>query len=148
MNKDGLGEEGIFIEPNLEGEESKVIFNGEEIPVKGKKICKKPVRHQMQKEDEGFKEKHKRNKMAEKSYCSNKEANRQSLNRNNQITKSNDENIEDEQGVKQTIVKKNASSIISEDEITPSQMKKAIVWSEILGKPVCKTRGSRKQGRR
>nr|WP_302600302.1 hypothetical protein [uncultured Cellulosilyticum sp.] len=159
MNKNGLGEEGIFIKPNLEGEENKIIFNGEEILVKGKKVCKKAIRHHMQKEEEdGFKKKHKKDQMNGKNHYNGKshysggESNAQSLvqslDRSNQNERFNNEVSQDNQDIKQTTVRKDSSSIIAGDEITPSQMRKAIVWAEILGKPVCKMRRNRKQGRR
>lgn len=138
MNKNGLGDEGVFIEPNLDGEESKVIFNGEEVPVKGKKTYKKVIKHHMQKEEnDNFKKKYRRNKIDEKDHDCNEQSD--SL---------ENKDIQNKKGVKQMGTKENIASAILEDKVTPNQMRKAIVWAEILGKPVCKTRGNRRQGRR
>ncbi len=38
--------------------------------------------------------------------------------------------------------------IIGEEKITCDELRGAIVWSEIIGKPVCKTRGRRRQERK
>lgn len=163
MSKSELGESSIIVQPDLRDKQHRIIFNGKEIPIRGKDVDKKRIKrslkntnklsdgtHVQYKDEERWKgenthHKHREEKYKAEVYKDEKPKNKNDRNKQSQGRADRDSRTQDDR-----MQNKKVPSREERDKINPStsELRKAILWAEILGKPVCKTRRAKRQGRK
>lgn len=198
MSKNKLGEYSIVVQPDLNDEQDRIIFNGEEIPIRGQVTDKKKSKyfqrdkgefsdslqdqykdtwkgeraqhkHREQKykeensrEESYGEETHREKAHKEKGHREEKDKKHRNKNdKNKRIENRMDSNRQLQNNEVQSPEMQSQANPdtalnnkrnnqqptnIGQLDVSPSELRKAIVWAEILGKPVCKTRSSRRQG--